>query len=255
MSPQISQEEIYCTGQELVDAWGIHPSQLSLCMILGLQPYSKKVCRPLFDPVPLTESVKDAAWRTLTEFTGKDGPKRFQGNAPPPGGLDWMPYRLFGAAVTIDELIRQHLDCLFRTDDALKFQSEFGLDRNVDSTGDSETRISENFKEKEPAVADWKRIIKSALPEVGKLYQLTTSKEQIPNGITNTDNLPAVFKEKALLQLKEHPWSYIAEEDLAINYAFSVGKERRDFAARVLHRILGRRGFDIRITTIRETLS
>jgi hypothetical protein len=138
MSPQISKNNRYCTGQELVDAWGIHPSHLSLCMILGLQPYAKKDLRPVFDPKPqhITEDLRDTAWRTLRELTNKEGPKRFQGSDPPDHArVDWMHYRLFdsvSAAVTIDELIRQHLDCLFRTADALKFQREFGLGRNAD---------------------------------------------------------------------------------------------------------------------------
>lgn len=138
MPPQISKNKYYCTGKEVVEAWGILPSQLSLCMILGLQPYSKRDGCPVLDPEPqhITETVKDMAWRTLTELTGKDGPKTFQGNARPPHArTDWMHYRLFEsvrAAITIDGLVEQHLDCLFRTDDALRFQSQFGLGLNAD---------------------------------------------------------------------------------------------------------------------------
>lgn len=43
-------------------------------------------------------------------------------------------------------------------------------------------------------VVGWREIIKQALPEVTELYSLTTSKESLPEGLTNTFNLAEDFK-------------------------------------------------------------
>lgn len=103
--------------------------------------------------------------------------------------------------------------------------------------------------------ADDAEQISEILPEVRKLYTLTVSKEQMPDGITNTKDQEAVFKGKAHQQWKKFSWTYITEESLDINYRFASGKERRDFITRVLQKILEKRGISISATHIRESLS
>lgn len=112
----------------------------------------------------------------------------------------------------------------------------------------------EKAKEEDTTETAWKEITARALPEVTELYEKATSKNQMPDGITNTMNLQVVLKDKARQRWSEHQWVHIREEDLNINYRLSSGKERRDFVTRILKRILDRCGFDITLTTIRGIL-
>lgn len=124
----------YFTGKELVDRWGIHPSELSHCMIVGLPPYDPKNLTILCDPEGVHVQVKLASWEHLTKLghmpKGTHAPKEFKAERLPSASIEWMYFRLFDSvskAVSKDTILEQHMKALFRADDVLRFEKEYGL--------------------------------------------------------------------------------------------------------------------------------
>jgi hypothetical protein len=149
-SPSSSLDESgrYCfSGEELVARWGLHPSSLSDAMILGLQAYHPVDFSLICDPYGIHDGMRLSARSRLASVLGRevDGiPASFRSDVSPLTGTLFLPVTLINRTnacfslgtsedagqepATPEHLIGAHLKLLFRRDDVLRFEKEFGLE-------------------------------------------------------------------------------------------------------------------------------
>lgn len=137
----------YFAGKKLVSRWGVHPSNLSDAMILGLQAYHSVDFSVICDPYGINDGMRLSARSRLASALGRevDGiPASFRSDASPLTGTFFLPVTLIHRTnayfslgtiedveqepATPDQLIAAHLKLLFRRDDVLRFEKEFGLE-------------------------------------------------------------------------------------------------------------------------------
>jgi hypothetical protein len=137
----------YFAGKELVSRWGIHPSNLSDVMILGLQAYHPVDFSVICDPYGINDGMRLSARSRLASVLGRgvdDIPALFRSDASPLTGTFFLPVTLVNRTnayftlgtseeagqepATPEHLIAAHLKLLFRREDVLRFEKEFGIE-------------------------------------------------------------------------------------------------------------------------------
>jgi hypothetical protein len=93
----------YFSGEGLVARWGIHHSNLSDAMILGLQAYHPVGFSVICDPYGINEGMRLSARSRLASVLGRevDGiPASFRSDASPLTGTFFLPVTLINRANT-----------------------------------------------------------------------------------------------------------------------------------------------------------
>ncbi|HIJ75344.1 MAG TPA: hypothetical protein HPP81_01365 [Deltaproteobacteria bacterium] len=129
----MSSQKRFFTGQELTERWGIHPSYLSHCLILGLPAFSaddNDVVAPLGHEV--TETIRRESRLELMGLSGRNPsapcPEYFHSKGTTRGSLAFIPFRLLNTEIRRKkETMEMHLKLLFRTYDVLDFEKQYGL--------------------------------------------------------------------------------------------------------------------------------
>ena len=87
----------YFSGEELAARWGMHPSNLSDVMVLGLQAYHPMDFAVICGPCGINDGMRLSARSRLASVLGRELdhiPRSFRGEASPLTGTFFLPITL-----------------------------------------------------------------------------------------------------------------------------------------------------------------
>jgi len=199
----------FFSGEGLVARWEIHPSNLSDAMILGLQGYHPVDFSVICDPYGINDGMRLSARSRLASVLGRvvDGiPSSFRSDASPLTGTFFLPLTLINRTnayfslgtiedavqepATPEHLIAAHLKLLFRRDDVLRFEKEFGLEPKPESGSPS------------ASAGQWER------GEVGNGEQAPRSKASRKGAAESSRSIPEKTVDAALKTKPAAEWLY-----------------------------------------------
>ena len=242
----------YFNGRQLIDRWGIHPKNLSDCMVVGLQPYHPDDLAIVADPYRLDNGKIQSARSYLVTLSGLSGgikPERFQSSVSPLGPIYFLPlwlrdeqddfFRLRDTedycALNKENLIESHMELLFKADDIERFEQVYGLrpcEMEVeDSAIQKDFEITEDYKDLFRELA---KLYDAVDRELGKLW-------------VDTDD----FKNRALRIVKRllstHPGYYPTMKDYTgifkdlKPFAGNKDNAKKTFIGLSLQRVIGKK--------------